>query len=262
MKRAPLHRWDISPREAIALQRRLRDRLITAPIRGRVKLVAGGDIAYCRRDEMLFAAMVLIRLPEMETVEEAVVTRRAEYPYVPGLLSFREAPALLEAFAELKQRPDALLVDGQGQAHPRGVGIAAHLGLWLDLPTIGCAKSRLCGEHEEPGSEPGDHAPLFLDGRVIGAVLRTRKGVKPLYVSAGHRSNLRDALRVVLRCCAGYRLPEPTRRSHILVTRLRAEYERASHGKNKGYENGRAGHSAERAYSVAGSWRKYDLRRS
>ena len=202
-----LHRWDIPPREAVALQRELRNRLLTVPIRGRVNLVAGGDIAYSRRDELLFAAVVLIRLPEMETVEQSVVTRRAEYPYVPGLLSFREAPALLEAFSRLTWRPDAVLVDGQGQAHPRGLGIAAHLGLWLDLPTIGCAKSRLCGEHEEPGPKPGDHAPLIFDGKTVGAVLRTKKGVKPLFISAGHLSNLRDAIRIVLRCCAGHRLP-------------------------------------------------------
>jgi len=165
----------------------------------------------------------VLRLPELEPVEEAWVARRTQYPYVPGLLTFREAPALLAAFRRLRSKWDAAIFDGQGRAHPRGMGLAAHIGLWLDAPTVGCAKSRLIGDAEEPGPEPGSHSPLMLDGRIIGATLRTRRGVKPVYVSAGQKSNLSDSIRLVMACCAGYRIPEPIRRAHALVTRLRSE---------------------------------------
>ena len=218
-----LHRWDLPPREAARLQGELRARLVTRPLPKRIDLVAGGDIAYCPRSNRMFAAVAVLRLPGLETVEEVSVSRAVVYPYVPGLLSFREAPALLEAFGRLRNTPDAILVDGQGQAHPRGLGIAAHLGLCLETPTIGCAKSRLCGEHEEPGPSPGDRTPLTLAGRVVGAVLRTRAKVKPLYISAGHLCDLEGAVRLVLACCAGYRNPEPTRRTHGLVNRLKAQ---------------------------------------
>jgi len=223
MRIRELHRWDLTPREAVQAQERLRAHLVTRPLRGAVRSVAGGDIAYCKRTERLFAAVVVLQLPELETLEEVRVARGVAYPYIPGLLSFREAPALLEAFTRLRCAPDAVLVDGQGQAHPRGVGIAAHLGLLLDTPTVGCAKSRLCGEHDEPGPEAGDSAPLFLGGRRVGAVLRTRRGVRPLYVSPGHLCDIASSVRLVLDCGGGYRSPEPVRRAHTLVTRMRIE---------------------------------------
>ena len=182
-------------------------------------------MSYARRSERLFAAVVVMRLPNMDVVEESWVVRRAHYPYVRGLLSFREAPAVLAAFARLRRRPQAAIFDGQGRAHPRAMGLAAHLGLWLDMPTIGCAKSRLVGEAAEPGPNAGDRTALRFKGRIIGTVLRTRRDVRPVYVSAGHRSNLPDAVKLVLRCCAGFRLPEPTRRAHALVNRLRTEFE-------------------------------------
>lgn len=185
------------------------------------RLVAGADIAYSKKTNRLFAAILLFSLPEMDLVETAIEVRKSAYPYVPGLLSFREAPALIAAFRKLRHQPDVAMFDGQGRAHPRGMGIAAHLGLWLHIPTIGCAKSRLCGEAEEPGQAAGDTTPLLLKGETIGRVLRTKPHVNPLFVSAGHLSTLDDAVRIVLDCCRGYRLPEPTRQAHILVTKLR-----------------------------------------
>jgi len=209
----------------MALQHELRAELIRSPLCPRnPKLIAGADVSYGRGSNRLFAAVVVLRLPDLELVEEQCVSRPAGYPYVPGLLTFREAPPLLAAFARLKSRPDAAVFDGQGRAHPREMGLAAHIGLWLDLPTIGCAKSRLVGEAEEPGPEPGDFSDLRFKGRVVGAVLRTRRNVKPLYVSPGHKANLPDSIRLVLKCGAGYRLPEPTRRAHALVSRLRHEH--------------------------------------
>ena len=225
MRLHPLHSWRLTPSEAIALQKELRRRLVTAPIRPRPKIVAGADVSLTRGSDRLFAGVVVLRLPELETVDQAWVAHRAEYPYIPGLLTFREAPAVLDAFARLRMRPDAVILDGQGRAHPRGMGLAAHIGLWLDLPTVGCAKSRLVGKADEPGPEPGDRSPLRLKGRTIGTVLRTRHGVKPVYVSAGHRANLADSVRLVLACCTRYRLPEPTRQAHALVNRVRGQFE-------------------------------------
>jgi deoxyribonuclease V len=221
-RRRPLHSWRLTPKRAISLQTELRGRLIDEPIHVSPRLVAGADIAYSKKSNRLFAAVILFRLPEMEVIETTTEVRDATFPYVPGLLSFREAPALIAAFRKLRRKPDAAIFDGQGRAHPRGLGLAAHVGLWLRIPTIGCAKSRLCGEAAEPGPEPRDAAPLLLNGEVIGHVLRTRRSVKPLFVSAGHLCTLRDAVRLVLDCSRGYRLPEPTRQAHILVTRLRA----------------------------------------
>ncbi|HUT68422.1 MAG TPA: deoxyribonuclease V, partial [Dehalococcoidales bacterium] len=158
--------------------------------------------------------VVVLSYPEFELVETRIVTDRIEFPYVPGLLSFREAPLILAACEELTVTPDLLMVDGQGIAHPRRMGLASHLGLFLDIPTIGCAKSRLCGSHEEPGNEAGSYAELLDNGEVIGAAVRTRTGVKPVYVSIGHKVDLSTAIRRVLECCRGYRLPEPTRLAH------------------------------------------------
>jgi deoxyribonuclease V len=162
----------------------------------------------------------------MEVVASAHVIRPCRFPYVPGLLSFREAPAIIEAVRKLPRRPDLLVCDGQGLAHPRGLGLACHVGLWLEMPTIGAAKSRLCGEHRQVGRRRGCHVQLRHDGRVVGSVVRTRTGVKPLFVSVGHLVTLEEAIRIVLRCCRGVRLPEPTRRAHHLVSRLKKSLSR------------------------------------
>ena len=200
--------------EAIKLQKGLAGEVsrhgdITTP-----RLIAGVDISVNRWAKTGTAAAVVLSYPELEPVEIKIITDRLNLPYIPGLLSFREAPLILAACEELAATPDFLMVDGQGIAHPRRLGLASHLGLFLDIPTIGCAKSRLCGRHEEPGSERGGYAELLDNGEVIGAVARTRTGVKPVYVSIGDKIDLPTAVNFVLECCRGYRLPEPTRLAH------------------------------------------------
>jgi deoxyribonuclease V len=216
MRLERLHEWDVTPSGAIALQKELAPRVVRDGDPGDVRLVAAADLAFVdrrwpRQPTRGRAAVVLMRYPELAVVEEQVVEGKVSFPYVPGLLSFREAPLLAQALKRLKGTPDLLLIDGQGYAHPRRLGIASHIGLMAGLPTIGCAKSRLCGEHAEPGSRRGSQTELRDGGEVIGAVLRTRDGVKPLYVSAGHRISLEAAVQWVLRLAPRYRLPEPIR---------------------------------------------------
>lgn len=216
------HAWDITPHEAIELQKKLAAQVRVEPIRGTINTLAGADCSFVGRETIL-AAAVLCDARTLKVIAHSHVRMPCAFPYVPGLLSFREAPAVLAAVERLPARPDLLLIDGQGLAHPRGLGIASHVGLWLDLPTIGVAKSRLCGEHRETGQRRGCHVRLVLDGRVIGSVVRTRDGVKPLYVSVGHRVTLDEAVRWTIRCATQARLPEPTRRAHQRVTRLKKD---------------------------------------
>lgn len=219
-----LHDWEMSCREAVALQRELAGRVAPEDrLPAELRWVAGVDVSYEKHGELFFAAVVVLALPDLETVEEASAVGRVTFPYVPGLLSFRELPVVLEAFRTLRAVPDAVLVDGQGIAHPRRLGLASHLGLWLGLPTVGCAKSRLCGEHREPGRRRGDGVPLLLEGERVGTVLTTRDGVKPLYVSPGHLTDVAAAERLTLACGGRYRMPEPTRLAHLLSNRLRRE---------------------------------------
>lgn len=215
-----LHSWDLTPTEAIALQQRLATRVETVDRLDPLRYVAGVDVGFPRRgaEQVARAAAVLLSFPALEPLAESVVEEPVRYPYVPGLLSFREAPAILTALARLPLPPDLILVDGQGRAHPRRLGIACHLGLLLDRPTIGCAKSRLVGSHAEPPAEADAWVPLLNRGETIGAVVRTRTGVKPLYVSVGHRVSLATAVALVLACCQGRRLPEPTRRADALAS--------------------------------------------
>jgi len=209
-----LHEWQVSTSQAIALQKQLASRVSLDEMSGAFRYIAGVDVSTSRWHEEGTAAVVVLNYPEFELLEEKRVRGRIDFPYVPGLLSFREAPLILEAFEQLTITPDLVLVDGQGIAHPRRFGIAAHLGLFLDVPTIGCAKSRLCGTYEEPGTEAGSSTELLDEGEVIGEVVRTRKGTKPVYVSVGYKISLRQAVRWVLMCCRGFRLPEPTRLAH------------------------------------------------
>jgi deoxyribonuclease V len=211
-----LHSWDLTPKEAAELQTRLASQIVAEGDPIDVRLIAAADVAfadrpYRRRPSLARAAVVVLSYPELALVEQHVIEAPVTFPYVPGLLSFREIPALAQAFELLRQEPDLLLVDGQGRAHPRRFGLASHLGLLLDVPTIGVAKSRLIGEHAEPGRLRGDCTPLTHGGETIGAVLRTREGVRPLYVSVGHRISLEVAAAWVLRLCTRYRLPEPIR---------------------------------------------------
>ncbi len=196
-------------RQQEALARRVR----LEPLSHEPETIGGADVSYSRSLRRLVASVVVLRWPSLEPVEEAFVEAPVTFPYVPTFLSFRELPALLQALERLKRRPDLLLVDGQGIAHPRRLGIAAHLGVVADLPTIGVAKHRLVGEYEEPAPEAGSATPLYLEGEQVGWVVRTRTWVKPVFVSPGHRVTLADSLRWVLATCRGYRLPEPIRRA-------------------------------------------------
>ncbi len=208
------HSWRVTTAQAKDIQLELAEQVsregkVTSP-----RLIGGVDISVNRWAGTGKGAAVVLSYPDLEIVETAVVTDRIEFPYVPGLLSFREAPLILAALEKITVTPDLIMVDGQGIAHPRRMGLASHLGLFLSVPTIGCAKSRLCGECEEPGSEAGSYADLSDNGEVIGSALRTKSGVKPVYVSIGHMIDLPSAMRWVLACCRGYRLPEPTRLAH------------------------------------------------
>ena len=215
MKVAKLHDWQVSIPEALDLQRNLAARVSRNGEVNGPRLIAGVDISVKRGSGTGNAAVVVLRYPDFSVVEIKSAAGPLTLPYVPGLLSFREAPLILAACAELESVPDLILVDGQGIAHPRRIGLASHLGLFLDVPAIGCAKSRLCGQHDAPGEEPGSCASVIDGGEIIGVALRTRRGVKPVYVSIGHKLNLESARRWVLKCCQGYRLPEPTRLAHL-----------------------------------------------
>jgi deoxyribonuclease V len=217
-----LHPWNLTPTEAVALQRRLAGRVeIASRLPQEVRLVAGVDASYEQAGGLAYGAVVVLRLPEMTEVARSGAVLPMSFPYVPGLLSFRELPVVIEAFRRLTVVPEAVICDGQGVAHPRGLGLAAHLGLWLDLPTVGCAKTRLVGEHGPPAAAAGAWTPLTVAGRTVGAVLTTRPGVKPVYVSPGHKTDLAAAVSLVLSCCRGRRLPEPVRAAHALGNELR-----------------------------------------
>ncbi len=220
-----LHPWDITYNKAVNIQTELKRKLILHDkyFPREIRTVAGADISYSKKDDMFFSAVILLAYPSMEIIEEVSFTERAPFPYIPGLLSFREGPALLKAFRKLRGVPDCVIFDGQGTAHPRGMGLASHMGLFLDIPTIGCAKKRLIGVHGEVGPEAGNFEDLKLDGRTIGAVVRTKKKVKPLFVSPGHKIGLRRAVQVALSCCRGYRLTEPVRMAHLAVNRIRSK---------------------------------------
>ena len=212
------HAWNVSPAEARAIQERLRGFVVKEDRLGLIRHVAGVDVGFEAGNTITRAAVAVLSFPALEPVDQAVVREPTRFPYVPGLLSFREIPAVLAALEQLRVQPDLLLCDGQGYAHPRRLGLACHLGLLADLPSIGVAKSRLIGTHAEPGNDKGDWAPLQDRDETIGAVLRTRRGVKPLYISVGHRVSLETALRLVLACTPRYRLPETTRKAHNLAS--------------------------------------------
>jgi deoxyribonuclease V len=221
MKIHPLHRWDLSADEAIALQRQLAARVDVRSPLTRCNLIAGADVSYNRYSTTFYAAVIVLRTADWSVVETQGAVREVTFPYVPGLLSFREAPVLVDAFAKVQSEPDGVMIDGQGIAHPRRLGIASHIGLWLERPCLGCAKSKLFGRYKELGEKPGAMAPLLDKGEVIGEVVRTKAKCNPVFVSAGHRIDLPSAVRLVLRACRGYRLPEPTRQAHLQVNALR-----------------------------------------
>jgi deoxyribonuclease V len=211
------HRWAVTAQQASAIQRRLAPLVRQVPLAGVPRFVAGLDAAFSRDDRRCLAAAVVWDLCEHRVIEQHVAVRPLTFPYVPGLLSFREGPAVLAVLRKLRTLPDVLIYDGHGLAHPRRFGIACHLGVILDRPTIGCAKSRLIGTHREPASSRGSIVPVIDDGEVIGSVLRTQDGINPVFVSVGHLIDLRGAQRIVLACAIRYRLPEPTRLADQLV---------------------------------------------
>lgn len=216
-----LHDWPSDPGSAVELQRQLRKRIVRRPLPQRILYVAGTDVSYDPASDLMFAGVVLLRLPDLACVCEASASLRVSFPYVPGLLSFREIPALIEAFRQLDCQPDVVICDGQGIAHMRGIGLASHVGLLMGVPSVGCAKSRLVGEYRPVGSRRGRRQRLWHDGRIVGSVVRTRDNVKPVYVSPGHLADIPTSVRLVLRCATRFRLPEPIRAAHSLVTRIR-----------------------------------------
>ena len=217
MKVYKLHDWEVSLEQAKEVQLGLARRVVTENEGINPRLIAGVDISSPGSQSMARGAVVVLSYPELDVVEIKTTENKLSLPYIPGLLSFRESPLILAACQKLDNTPDLILVDGQGIAHPRRLGLASHLGLFLDVPTIGCAKSILCGRHEPVGEEVGSYAELVDNGEIIGAAVRTKFGVKPIYVSIGHKIDLASALYWVTKCCRGYRLPEPTRLAHLVA---------------------------------------------
>jgi deoxyribonuclease V len=221
MKISENHPFDLTPGEAIRLQETLRRQVRLAGDPEEVSLVAGTDASYARGSDEIHAVVVALRYPDLAVVERVAASIVTEFPYIPGLLSFREGPALLEAFRRLRSEPDVIFFDGQGIAHPRGLGIASHMGILLDRPTVGVAKSLLSGTAAEPGPDRGSTAPILRDTETIGMAVRTRARTKPVYVSVGHRIGLQAAVDLVLSTTRGYRLPEPTRQAHLYANEVR-----------------------------------------
>jgi len=210
-----LHEWEVSSARAKEIQLSLAKRVVTENGVIDPRLVAGIDISSPDTQGVARGAVVVLSYPELSIVETEIAQGKITMPYIPGLLSFRESPLILAACEQLSNIPDLVLIDGQGIAHPRRLGLASHVGLFLGLPTIGCAKSILCGQHQPPAEETGSYAELLDNGEIIGAALRTKSRVKPIYVSVGHKIDLVSALQWVINCCRGYRLPEPTRLAHL-----------------------------------------------
>lgn len=212
-----LNNWDVTPEEAVAIQESLRASVVTTDDFSAIQTVAGIDVGVSA-DGMATGGIIVLSFPELTPIETATAAVPIKFPYVPGLLSFREAPAILAAFDLLIEEPDLLIFDGQGIAHPRRLGIASHIGIILNKPSIGCAKTRLIGDYIAPGPQSGDSSPLAVGEEQIGTVLRTKERTNPLFISPGHRVGFDSAARFILECTKGYRLPEPTRLAHNLVS--------------------------------------------
>ncbi len=221
MNVSELHSLDLSPAEARRLQGELASRVVEGPPLdlSRVRYVAGADVS--TQGDLGYATVVVLSFPDLSVVEVRGYESRLSFPYVPGLLAFREIPSVVGALREVESEVDAVIFDAHGLAHPRGMGLASHLGLFIDVPSVGCAKSRLVGEHEEPGPEKRDTADLVYRKKVVGKVVRTRPRVSPVYVSVGNRIDLVSSVDLVLQCCTRYRLPETTRQAHNAANRLR-----------------------------------------
>ncbi len=210
----PLHPWKVSFEEAIQIQEALKSRIVLKKTFSKVETIGGADVAYSKSENLLFGAIVVLSFPDMEILGTATCDGKTPFPYIPTLLSFREGPILIKTFQKLKIKPDVMVYDGQGIAHPRRMGLASHMGLWLDLPSIGCAKTPLLDEFVPPGPSRGSFEWIRREGKKVGAVLRTKEKVKPLFVSPGHRIDLSTSIHLILESCKGFRIPEPLRKAH------------------------------------------------
>jgi len=220
---AETHPWAVSVQDAFRIQKELTGKLLFEDDPDDPALVAGVDVAFSRTRDLLYAAIVVLEFETMKPVEVVSAAQQPVFPYVPGLLTFREGPVVLQAYEKLDRRPDLLMFDGQGIAHPRGLGLASHLGVLLDTPSIGCAKSRLVGDFKEPKQKRGAMRTLSLHRKKVGVVLRSKDNTKPLFVSPGHRITVETAVKRVLEAGRGYRLPEPTRLAHHEAARAKHE---------------------------------------
>jgi deoxyribonuclease V len=218
----PLHSWNVSVEEAIQIQDDLKDRIILKGTFSKVRTIGGADVAYSKQGNLLFGAIVVLSFPDMEILDTATAEGKISFPYIPGLFSFREGPILIKTFQQLKLKPEIMIFDGQGIAHPRGIGLASHMGLYLDLPSIGCAKTPLLHEFIPPGPLKGSHEWIRREGKKVGTVLRTKENVRPLFISPGHRIDFPTSNRLILETCKGFRFPEPLRKAHQLAERLSA----------------------------------------
>jgi len=208
-----LHSWNVSIEEAIQIQEDLRKHIILEKTT-EVRAVGGADVAYSKDRNFLFGAIAILSFPELEPLETTTAHGEVRFPYIPGLFAFREGPVLLKAFEKLKIKPDVMIFDGQGIAHPRGIGLAAHIGLWLDLPSIGCTKTPLLNDFLWPGPSKGSYESIRREGKEVGVVLRTKDRVKPIFISPGHRIDLQTSIQIILATCPRFRIPEPLRRAH------------------------------------------------
>ena len=222
------HDWNLTEEQAVELQRELASQVRITPLEKPIRLIAGCDIAYSTTSNALYAAVVLVRISDGVPIESVVVRDEVKFPYVPGLLSFREVRPLIKSLDSLHGRPDGVMLDGQGIAHPRRFGLACHLGLWLDIPTIGCAKTWLIGDYEEPGMEAGETSPLITAGETVGAIMRSATGIRPVFVSPGHRIDVAGSIEIVRSVLSGYRQPIPTRLAHIAANEARSVEEKRS----------------------------------
>ncbi|MDP3012852.1 MAG: deoxyribonuclease V [Candidatus Subteraquimicrobiales bacterium] len=223
MKIAQQHLFNLTPKEAAELQLQLRKKLIfdAGFDIDKVNLVAGADVSYSVKEDTIYATVVVLSFPDLKVVEEAWAKRKAGFPYIPGLLVFREGPALLDAFEKIENEPDVVFFDGHGVSHPRGFGIASHLGILLDKPSVGVAKTNLVGELTEPSQTKGSMTPIIKNGEIIGMTVRTKDKVKPVYVSVGHKISLKKAVELVLKVSVKFRIPEPTRQAHLFSNEIR-----------------------------------------
>ncbi len=209
--------WTKDIQKARAIQNSLSKKVRIVPLKKKIRFIAAVDASFI--DDKVIAVATLFRYPELENIQDIIAVEKVLFPYIPGFLTFREGPAIVAAIKKLRIQPDLILFDGQGIAHPRGIGIASHLGVILNIPTIGCAKSRLVGEFKEPGIECGSRKGLFYNGKKVGAVLRTRTNVKPVFVSPGHMIDIKSSIEIVMKCISQYRIPEPLRRADRLSKR-------------------------------------------